>query len=146
MADVPYVFTSTGPAGAPSANDIITAAFRRLGILQDEQEMSDADAANGLTKLNDMMHGFGPMGIKYAHTTLALTDAINMPDELIDSLKWMMADDLVDDYGVQLTPRQELRIVNAKNQLQAAYWVQPPADTDPMLRPPPRRFDITRGE
>ncbi len=129
-----------------TANDVIADAFRRLGLTASGEVIDSTQAADALIMLNDMMHGFGPSGIKYAHTTLALTDTVNMPDELIDSLKWMMADNLVDDYGVQLTPRQATNITNAKNQLQAAYWVQPPADTDPYLRPQTRRFDITKGD
>lgn len=126
-----------------TASDIISDAGRRAGILAGEEAWPAADMADALTRLNDMMHGFGPLGIKYAHTTLALTTTVNIPDELIDSLKWMMVGALADgDYDVQLSPKKEGQIVNAKNQLQAAYWVQPPADTEPVLRAPPGRYDI----
>lgn len=118
-----------------TANDVINDAARRLGILAGEEALTSAEAADALTRLNDMMHGFGPAGIAYAHTTLTANSTVNMPDELIGSLKWMMADTLVDDYGVQLTERQMGQIADAKNQLQAAYHVQPPAGTEPILRP-----------
>lgn len=130
-----------------TALDVITSGARRIGILAAEEEFDSADATDALSLLNDMMHGFGPRGIGYAHTTLALTDTVNMPDELIESLKWMAADAFADEWGKEMSPRAQGRIIDAKNQLQAAYWVQPPADTEPALRPYwSGRFNITTGE
>lgn len=127
-----------------TANDVITAAGRRIGVLAGEEVFTAADMADALGRLNDMMHAFNVNGIHYAHTTLALTDTVNVPDELIDSLKWLMADTLVNDYEVTLTPRQAVQIADSKNNLQGYYWIQPPADTEPYLRPLRGRFDITR--
>ena len=132
-----------------TANDVITAAGRRAAILAGEEAMTAAELADGLTTLNDMMFGFRTQGIHYAHVALAAADTVNMPDELIDSLKWMMTDALVSDgYSVPLSPQQVTKITEARQALQAAYKYIPPAPSPRgLLRNRPGQFfNITRGE
>lgn len=131
-----------------TANQILTRALRRLKVLAAEATMSAADLADGLVTMNGAMHGFGPKGIAYAHIAdLASADTVNMPDELIDSLVWMIADALAPEYEVVLSERDLVALVDAKNMLQAAYHIQPPAGSEPMLRPRfYGRFSIERGE
>ena len=57
-----------------TANDIINRAGRRTKILEGEEAFAAAEAVDALQLLNDMMHGFGPRGIDYAHTTPAATE------------------------------------------------------------------------
>lgn len=132
--DLPYIFLY-GPsaAGQTTARNIIMRAARRLGIVAGEEPLSAADLNDGLQLLNDMMHGFGPAGIKYAHTSLALGDAVNMPDEQLRNLVLMMCKELAMDFGVSPNPVLAGEIVAATLALQAYYWVQPPADSEPML-------------
>lgn len=130
-----------------SANDIITRAGRRAQTLAGEEAFTAAEGVDALQLLNDMMHGFGPRGIAYAHTTLLLTDTVNMPDEQIRNLILMMAAELLIDFGLAVTPALDSQITNAKNELQAAYYVSAQAQSDPMLRPRwPGRFDVTRPQ
>jgi hypothetical protein len=123
-----------------TAQQILTRALRRLKILAAEEVMDAAQLADGLVTMNGAMHGFGPDGIYYVHADLAATDTVNMPDELIDSLVWMIAYALAPEYGYAFSEGESVALINAKNKLQAAYWVQPPADTDPLLRPYPWRY------
>jgi hypothetical protein len=123
-----------------TANQVLTRAMRRLKVLAGEEAMTSAELADGLVTMNGVMHGFGPNGIKYVHTDLASTDTVNMPDELIDSLVWMIAYALAPDYGYTFNEAESIALLNAKNMLQAAYWVQPPAETEPSLRPWLARF------
>lgn len=128
-----------------TANDILTDAFRTIKVLAGEETLGSAEQVDGLRRMNNLMHGFGPKGIAYAHTTLAGTDTVNVPDELVYSLIWMVAEALAPEYGYELTAGERAEISEAKNALQAAYHVQPIAQADPMLRP--HRFgtyDITR--
>lgn len=143
--DLPYVFDyAATAAGITTARQVILRAARRVRILAGEETMTAAELADGLQLLNDMMHGFGPRGIKYAHTTLAADDPVNVPDELIRNLVLLFAEELAVDYGKTLGELLASEVINARNEMQAAYWVQPPADTDPMLRPAPRGLDISR--
>lgn len=93
---------------------------------------------------NDMMHGLGPRGIYYAHATLTGGDTVNMPDEQIRNLILLLVKEFANANAVPLPPQIAIEIARAENALQAAYWVQPPADTEPMLRQPLRGIDIAR--
>jgi hypothetical protein len=129
-----------------TAQQVLLRAFRRIKQVAGEETMTAAELADGLVTMNGAMHGFGPKGIKYAHTDLTATATVNMPDELIDSLVWMIAQALAPEYGYEFSATEQVSLLDAKNMLQAAYWVQPPADTDPLLRPYPWRYssDISR--
>ncbi len=128
---------------APTANEILTRAMRRIKVLAGEEAMASAELSDGLTLMNGTMHGFNARGINYAHADLTSSDAINMPDELMEGLVWLIAEALASDYGYEFTAQEQGRLIDAKNQLQAAYWMQPPADTEPLLRPWPARYDIS---
>lgn len=126
-----------------TALDILNRAGRRSGILAAEEAYSSAEITDYLQLLNDMMHGFGPRGISYAHTTLAQGDTVNMPDELLRSLVILTAEELLIDNSMPISPVMAALITDAKNELQAAYEVVPPANTEPYLRPlPSRRYNI----
>lgn len=131
-----------------SASDVITATMRKLNLISEVETMSSEQAAAGLALLNKMMHGFSRKGIRYAHTDLALTGTVNMPDDLIDDLEWMLARRMADDgYGVMLSPLQLALTTNAKQTLQAAYFLRRTSPVDTALRV--RRlgsFNFTRGQ
>lgn len=124
-----------------TANDIITRAGRRSKALAGEEAFAAAEAVDALQLLNDMMHAFGPRGVYYVHATLGATDTVNMPDEQIRNLILLFTEELMIDYGMPVDPVMASLISGALSELQAYYWVQPPADTDPLLRQ--RRFDRT---
>lgn len=130
-----------------TAAEVITGAMRRLNLISEVETISAAQMANGLVSLNEMMHGFSRRGIAYAHSDLAQTDTVNMPDDLIDDLKWMLARKLADEgYGVAITPQQGGMMMMSKRALQAAYFMRRTSPVDPALRA--RRlgsFSFTRG-
>lgn len=129
-----------------TAADVINASFRKLKVLAGEEALTAAEMADALDNFNTMMHGFGPQGIYYTHVDLAQTDTVNMPDEMLDSLIFMFADAMAEDYGVTLSPKMARDIARAEAAMQAHYWIQRPGITDPILRPSRRgRFDISTG-
>ena len=127
-----------------TAREVILRAGRRAKITAGEESLTAAELTDALQLLNDMMHGFGPRGIYYAHTTLAAEDTVNVPDEQMRNLVLLFAEELAIDFGATLGELLATEVLNARNEMQAAYWVQPPADTDPLLRPRPRGLDVTR--
>lgn len=130
-----------------TALDIITRAARRINVLASEEAPQAADAADGLQVMNDMMHGFGPRGIHYAHVTLVATDTVNLPDEQLRNLVLLLADDLAREYSVPIAQDLRTDIMRAEQQLQAAYYSVPPAKTGRgLLRWRWGLFDITRGQ
>lgn len=128
-----------------TALDIINRAGKRAKILADEAAFTASEAVDALQLMNDMMHAFGPRGIAYVHTTLAATDTVNVPDELIRDLVLLLTEELLIDFDMPISEQLAGAILNAKNQMQAAYYFMAPAVTDPMLRPHRYgRTDITR--
>lgn len=141
---VPYVFivSNTGP----TANDIITRAARRVSILAASEVFDAADATDALQLLNDMMFGFGPRGIHYAHVKLAAADTVNIPDEQVRNLVLLFAQELALDFGRTIDPGLMNEINRAEQQLQAAYYSVPPVKPTRSLLPNRMGFfDITRG-
>lgn len=130
-----------------TANDILKRAFRRMKVLAGEETLGAAEQVDGLQVMNDLMYGFGPKGISYAHTTLTGSATVNVPDEQIANLVWLVAEALAPDYGVEWKAGDMRAIIDARNEMQAAYHVQAPAQAEPMLRPHRfGTFDITRLE
>jgi len=130
-----------------TAQDVITGALRRLNLISEVETMSAAQASAGLISLNEMMHGFNRKGIAYAHADLGLTDTVNMPDDLIDSLKWVLARKLADDgYGAVLSMQQMAQMVAAFNTLQSAYFMVRRSPVDSAIRARGSGgFNFTRG-
>lgn len=129
-----------------TANDVCNRAASRVGILAGNEALSAADAVNCLQLLNDLMAAFGPMGIQYVHTTLTATATVNVPDEQIRNLTLMLCDELADDYGLAIGQKMAATIVQAKQELQAAYLQINPAVPDRALRVRrPGFYDFARG-
>ena len=109
-----------------TARQVLTRAFRRLKQVAGEEAMTAAELSDGLVTMNGAMHGFNRKGIHYAHVDLAATDTVNMPDDLIDSLVWAIADALAPEYYYQFTPGEQAAVIEARQVLQAAYKSIPP--------------------
>lgn len=116
-----------------TANDIINRAGRRSRILAEEESFGAAQAVYALQLLNDMLHNFGPRGIAYAHTTLAAGDTVNVPDELIRPLVLLFTEEICLDFGRPMDAALLDAIEGARNEFQAAYHLQEPAVSEPML-------------
>lgn len=130
-----------------TAQDIITRALRRIGVLAGEEAANAPDMVESLQIMNDLMFAFPPMGIQYVHTALAAGDTVNVPDEQIRNLTFMVADELADGFGAPISPDLRMDIMNAKSELQAAYLHVNPAVPDRALRRRrPGFFDFARGE
>lgn len=127
-----------------TAQDVITGAMRRLNLISEVETMSSEQASAGLVSLNEMMHAFSRKGIGYAHSDLTLAATVNMPDDLIDDLKWVFARKLADEgHGVTLTPQQLGSMLMARRALQSAYHMPRRAPVDPALRPRRGSYNFT---
>jgi hypothetical protein len=130
-----------------TANDVVTAALKKLNLISEVETPSAAQAADGLSLLNKMMHGFSRKGIRYAHSDLTGTQTVNMPDDLIDDLEWTLARRMADaGYGVALTQQQAALMSQAHTTLQAAYFMRRASPVDSALRPRGYGgYNFTRG-
>lgn len=128
-----------------TAQTLVSDALRWLGVLNAEETANATQLVQGLDVLNDMLAGFGPRGIAYAHTTLAATDTVNVPDEQVRNVMFLLANELAPEYEVALSDMRVSRIVDALNQLQAAYFYPVEADIGSVLGPRySGRFSIRR--
>lgn len=113
-----------------NAREVITDAFHKIGLISEDEAITAEQTTRGLIVLNDMMNGWEADGIQYQHTDLALGTVVNVPDQLVWSTQWMMAEALAEEYGKALTDRQAVYIDRARSALQAYYYRVKPAQMD----------------
>ncbi len=130
-----------------TAREVITDAFHSIGFISEDEGLTAEQTSRALRVMNQMMDGWPAEGIDYVHAALTLDTTVNVPDELVRSTMWMLADELADEYGKVLTERQQMQVDRARNSLQAYYFKVQPAQLDDGIRPnlPPGTWDITRG-
>lgn len=122
-----------------TARTVALHAFQDLGLVADQEAMSDAQGNYGLRKLNDLLAGFESEGIRYAHTDLASLDTVvNVPDGQLRNVGLMLQRELAGAYGVPMSPEDLDAIHKAKMALQAFYYV--PITSAPELALRNRRF------
>jgi hypothetical protein len=120
---------------AKTAQTLVSDALRWLGAIDGDETASATELTQGLDALNGMMFAFGPRGIAYAHTTLAATDTVNVPDEQIRNVMFMLANELAPEYEIALNEQRAMQINDAMRQLEAAYFFPVAAASDEALRP-----------
>ncbi len=113
-----------------TARTIITRAFRRMGLISEDEGLTAEQTTEALDVLNDMMNGWEAEGIQYSHTDLALDDTVNVPDFLVRSAMWLLADELANEYGKALTDREIVNVERSRSNLQNYYFSIPQAQTD----------------
>lgn len=128
-----------------TANDVITAALKRLMVVEYDETPDAAMLADGIVYLNEFLHSLRQKGVAYAHRDLTATATVNMPDDCIEALKWCFAGEIADEYERAISPRMERRIAAAMRTLQAAFMVAPNATPEPALRYGGTIFDIATG-
>lgn len=132
---VPYIFSYPSTNAPPrTARDVITDAFHRMALISEDEGLTASQLARALPVMNDMMFGFTAEGIQYDHTNLQIDDLVNMPDQLVRSVMWMLLSDLADEYGKVLTATQQLNVDRARGALQAFYFAVPVAQLDDGIR------------
>lgn len=114
-----------------TALQLITQAFRRLGLCSEDEAPTAEQGSQALEMMNDMMNGWEAEGIQYNHTDLGLQDTVNVPDALVTSTMWRLAEHVAMQYGKALSDTQAMKALDAKNALQAFYTPAPKAQTDP---------------
>ena len=117
-----------------TANELITRALRRLGILAEAETPSANTASDCLVLFNEMMAGFPTRGIHYAHTTLASgSSTVNVPDEQTRNVMLMLCQEIADDFSITIGSFLAGSIKDAKDALVAYYYTIPPAVGDRAL-------------
>lgn len=82
-----------------TVEDIVTAAYRKLSIVSEDETMSAAMLANGVDAFNRMLHGWKLRGVDVEHTDLAAGDAFPLADEFQEGTIYVLAGRVSPDYS-----------------------------------------------
>jgi len=129
-----------------TAAEIIERAQRRINVLAAQEAINANEMTDSLQILNDMMFNFPARGIQYVHTELAQGDTVNVPDQQVRNVMFLLCDDLADEFGMPISQDLRSDIMRAEQQLQAFYFVPVPAKIGRgLLRWRWGLFNITKG-
>lgn len=116
-----------------TTRDIVERAYRKVGIVAQDEPMDADQAANGLTSLNAMMHGWELFGIDVGHTDLALADDFTLAAKFHEATVYALAQRIAPDNSMAFDGDAFIRA------LQAAYMVIDEAEMPSSLIFPPSR-------
>lgn len=80
--------------------DIITRAYRKVGIVARDTPLDADDAIHGLEALNGMLHEWSLRAVDISHTTLGMNDTFPMAAAYEDGTTYMLAARISPDYEV----------------------------------------------
>jgi hypothetical protein len=83
-----------------TVRDIITRAFRKIGVTANDEELTADQAVTGLNALNAMMHAWTLRVRTWAHIDVALADDFPMPASFHEGVVYMLASEVAPDYSV----------------------------------------------
>ena len=78
--------------------DIVTRAFRKIGVSGEGEALDGEAIAEGVDALNDMMHAWKLRGVNIAHVDLAASDAFTLPQEFNEGTVYLLASRLSPNY------------------------------------------------
>lgn len=84
-----------------TARDIIEGAMRLLGILQANETADAAQAQDGLSALNQMLHQW-PFDVQ--HEDMTLNDNLRFPPNHFRGIRYNLAIDIASEYGRDIPP------------------------------------------
>ncbi len=111
-----------------TVNDIVTRAYRKIGVVATDVAMTANEAQIGQDALNMMMHALVLDGIDVAWSDAVLADEFAMEPQFHEGLVYMLAARLAPDFSVPSFDESAF-----KRRIAAAYLVMPDAQIDPML-------------
>ncbi len=112
-----------------TVNDIVTRAYRKIGVVATDEPMTADQAQIGEDALNMMMHALTLDGIDVAWNDAVLADQFAMEPAFHEGIVYMLAARLAPDFSVPSFDDSAF-----KRRLAAAYLIVPDAQIDPMLR------------
>lgn len=108
--------------------EIITRAYRKIGVGQDGEALEGALAVDALDTLNSMLHELRGNDVMIPEYTITLADDTSLDDADIRAIVLMLADELNDEIGAIILPSMARRIESAKLALKNRYFA--PAKVD----------------
>lgn len=83
-----------------STLEIVSRAYRKVGILAHGVELTADEIADGVDALNAMIHGWKLRAADTSHTNLAATDTFPLGPEYEEGTVYLLASRLAPDYSI----------------------------------------------
>lgn len=81
-----------------TVQDIITRAYRKIGVAADDEALTADQMAAGLDALNDMIHAWVLRGVDVRHIDYEASDNFTLEDEFREGTVYELATRLSPDY------------------------------------------------
>lgn len=116
--------------------DTVTRALRLAGVIAAGETPSAEDAADGVTYLNEMLHGWAKQGVDLTHVTLAAADDLPFHDSYLEGIRYNLAARFIEEWGM---PPKPMVIAHASSMFRSfqAHTLEYPddAEVDRALQP-----------
>lgn len=106
-----------------TASDIVSSALKMISVVDANSTMDATDAADGLTKLNDMIQSWTARSVYTGAPVLALTDQFPFEDQHVLGVKAMLAVLLAPDYNREAPATVQRNAKEGWNAIFADFFV-----------------------
>jgi hypothetical protein len=107
----------------PTMQDIVSRAYRKLGVVAEDEPMTADQGESGITALNMMIHQWKLRGIAITYSDLTLVDAFPLLPQFEEGTVYLLASRLAPDNSKPL----EFDADDWFRAIQASYLVIEPA-------------------
>lgn len=83
-----------------TVEDIVTAAFRKIGVVSEDEDLQASTLSVGVDSYNRMLHAWKLRGVDVSHTTQVSTDTFPLAEEYEEGTIYVLASRLSPDYTV----------------------------------------------
>lgn len=80
--------------------EIVTRAFRKIGVVSATETLTADQVASGVDTLNMMMHAWKTRGVDVTHSDLAASDTFTLDPEYHEGTVYVLAGRLSPDYSI----------------------------------------------
>ena len=86
----------------PTMQDIVRRAYRKIGVVAEDEPMTADQGASGMEALNMMIHQWKLRGIAITYSDLTLADTFPLLPQFEEGTVYLLADRLAPDNGKQV--------------------------------------------
>lgn len=86
-----------------TVEDIVTAAFRKIGVVAEDEDLQSDTLSVGVDAFNRMLHAWKLRGVDVSHADQVSTDTFALADEYQEGTIYVLASRLSPDYTVPAT-------------------------------------------
>lgn len=119
-----------------TVNDIVTRAYRKIGIVAHDEAMTSDQGASGLSAFNEMLSAWALDGITITYSDLALTDTFPLADKYREGVIYLLASRITPEFAmpVGFDPSDFFRKIQASYMAISAATIPSPLLNTPSQR------------